>query len=220
MKILIAEDDQQIAEGLIKNFYEEEIETDWVTDGDQAIENIINANYDLVILDWRMPKRTGVEVCRKLREDGNNIPIILLTALSDVSNKVQALDYGADDYITKPFSFKELKARIMAITRRNNRSKITFDSFTIDLIDHKLLRSGDEIKLSEKEFELLYYFIQNKGIIITKEELCKNVWKLNFVPETNIVEATVKNLRKKLETNSDKKHIKNIYGEGYIFLTE
>lgn len=222
MKILIAEDDSQIAESLIKNFMEENLIPDLVTDGEEALKKVKNFYYDIIILDWRMPKLSGIEVCRKIRDMNIITPIILLTALSDISNKVEALNSGADDYLTKPFSFQELFARILAINRRNERTrKVTFDNFTLDYINHKLLcNENEEIRLTDKEFELLHHFIINKGTILSKEEICESVWQLNFVPETNIVEAALKNLRKKLETSSNKKYIKNIYGEGYIFLCD
>ena len=220
MKILIAEDDKQIAQSLLKNFEEESIYPDWVLDGEEAVDKVKINKYDIIILDWRMPKLTGLEVCKKIRNLKIVTPIILLTALSEVSNKVDALNNGADDYVTKPFSFEELYARIYAVLRRNKGNlEITFDNFTLDLLNHKLMdKNKEEIKLTVKEFELLKFFIENRGTILSKEELCENVWQLNFVPETNIIEASLKNLRKKLESVSSKNYIKNIYGEGYIFL--
>jgi len=222
MRILIAEDDFNIANSLSKSFTDEKIETIIANDGEETIQQLVKGNFDVLLLDWRMPKKNGLEVCKILREKGNQIPIILLTALTDISNKVEALNTGADDYITKPFSFTEVLARINAIMRRQTSSKleITVGKMKINLIEHKLFIDKKEIKLTEKEFELLNYFIENKGIILNKEELCKKVWHYDFVPETNIVESAVKNLRKKIEEHCNKKLIKNIYGEGYIFIEE
>lgn len=222
MKILIAEDDSNIANSLSKSFNDEKIQTVIAGDGEQALQFVNTDNFDILLLDWRMPKKDGLEVCKLIRLSGSSLPIILLTALSDISNKVEALNLGADDYITKPFSFPEVLARINAVLRRRNSNKleITIGKMKINLVEHKLFIDGNEIKLTEKEFELLNHFIENKGVILSKEELCKNVWHYDFIPETNIVESAVKNLRRKIEEHCNKKLIKNVYGEGYIFIEE
>lgn len=219
MKILIAEDEYDIAASLKKNFSDEAIEADIAGDGEEALAMISKLSYDALILDWRMPKLSGVEVCAKLRSQGNNIPVLMLTALSDINNKVEALNIGADDYLTKPFSFKEVFARINALLRRStSQISIVFGNMQLNLAEHKLFINNSEIKLTEKEFDLLKYFISNRGRIIGKEELCNKVWGYNFLPETNIVESSVKNLRKKIESVCDKVLLKNIYGEGYILI--
>jgi DNA-binding response OmpR family regulator len=145
-----------------------------------------------------------------------------LTALSDISNKVEALNAGADDYITKPFSFEEVFARINAVLRRyqSSVSALPFGDYFLDLIERTIISSEDKIKLSEKEFELLRYFLFNKGSIVSREQICESVWNIPCTPQTNIVEVTVKNLRKKLETGLNKKFIRTIYGEGYIFFAD
>ncbi len=222
MEILIAEDDEQIANSLKKNFSEEGNHVIIAKDGEEAIHFSDSIKFDIALLDWRMPKFSGIEVCRYIRKSGNNVPVILLTALSQVKNKVEALNLGADDYVTKPFSFEELNARITAVVRRyqTNTNELSFNDITLDLIGRKAITPGGEIRLSTKEFDLLKYFIIHKGSIMSKEDICREVWDLDFVPETNIVEATVKNLRRKLEENNEKNLIKSIYGEGYIFIAE
>ena len=222
MKILIAEDEATIANSLKKNFADEEHNAEIANDGEEALDKIRNNNFDAILLDWRMPKLSGLEVCKKLRNEGFNKPIILLTALTDISNKVEALNTGADDYITKPFSFEEVMARIEAVVRRYKSSTriIIFDKYKLDLIARILDTPNGKIRLTDKEFELLKYFLENKGSIITKERLCRDVWELPFTPTTNMVEVTIKNLRKKIEDESSKKYIKTIYGEGYLFLTD
>ncbi|GMU96266.1 response regulator transcription factor [Ignavibacterium album] len=223
MQILIAEDEQQIAESLKKNFRDEGFNAMIACDGEMALKLLDEIEFDLLLLDWRMPKRSGLDVCRTLRQKGIQIPIILLTALGDLSNKVEAFNAGADDYITKPFSFDEVLARINAVVRRYRLSKdiIEFEDFTLDL-SRRLVITLDkkQIHLSDKEFDLLKFLVQKKGEIVSKEILCKNVWNLNFVPQTNICEATVKNLRKKLEEATGKKYIKTIYGEGYSLIAD
>ena len=222
MYILIAEDDEQIANSLRKNFAEDGNPVMIANDGEEAIHFLNSISFDVVLLDWRMPKVSGIEVCRYLRESGNKVPVILLTALSQVKNKVEALNLGADDYITKPFSFDELTARINAVVRRyqSNTNELIFNDITLDLISRRVNSPRGEIYLSGKEFDLLRYFILHKGTIMSKENICKEVWNFEFVPATNIIEATVKNLRKKIEDNTGKNLIKSIYGEGYLFITE
>ncbi len=222
MKILIAEDEITIANSLKKNFADEGHNALIANDGENTINQIQENDFDVILLDWRMPKLSGLEVCKKLRNEGFNKPIILLTALTDIANKVEALNAGADDYITKPFSFEEVMARIEAVVRRYKSSTrtIIFDKYKLDLVSRIVQTPDEQIRLTDKEFELLKYFLENKGSIITKERLCRDVWELPFTPTTNMVEVTIKNLRKKIEDESSKKYIKTIYGEGYLFLTD
>lgn len=223
MEILIAEDERQIADSLKKNFSDEGHNAIVAVDGDEALKFSESIKFDLILLDWKMPKQTGLEVCKKIRQSDSKIPIILITALGDISNKVQALNAGADDYITKPFSFEEVFARINAVLRRTRIANeiLEFDDLKLDLNKRKVsTTTGKDIHLSDKEFDLLKYMISNKGEILSKEILCKAVWDLNFTPQTNICEATVKNLRKKLEEITGRKYIKNIYSEGYILIAD
>ncbi len=222
MNILIVEDEKQIANSLKKNFESEGHGCVICYDGECALNVISKQNFDVLLLDWRIPKISGIEVCKRVRESNNQIPIILLTALTDIKNKIEAFNFGADDYITKPFSFVEVLARINAVVRRYKTSIniLEFDNISLDLIEHTLITPEVEIKLPEMEFELLKYFLEHKASIISREKLCDDVWKLPYTPTTNVVDVTVKNLRNKLEEISDKKYIKTVYGEGYIFITE
>jgi len=223
MQILLAEDEIQISESLKKHFVDEGHLVSIANDGSEALKLIDSINYDVILLDWKMPKLTGIEVCKKIRSTNHNIPIILLTALGDISNKVEALNAGADDYITKPFSFDEVYARINAVLRRVSiaNDRLEFDDLTLDLNKRKVVTfANKEIHLTDKEFDLLKYLILNRGEIVSKDILCQTVWNLNFTPQTNICEATVKNLRKKLEEITGRKYIKNIYGEGYILIAD
>lgn len=223
MEILIAEDEIQIAEPLRKNFLEEGHHAMIAKDGEEAINLVDKIQFDVIVLDWKMPKMSGIEVCKKLRDAENNTPIILLTALTQISNKVEALNSGADDYITKPFSFEELLARIKAVVRRYNLNSDTleFDDLIINLPQREVdTIQGKKIELTDKEFELLKYLIKNSGDVVNKDQLLKEVWHLDFTPQTNICEATIKNLRKKLEEQTGKKYIKTLYGEGYLLIAE
>lgn len=223
MNILIAEDEKDIAHSLRKNFEIEGYNSEVAYDGEEAIKLIQEKSFDLILLDWRMPKISGIQVLKFLREEKKlTIPTILLTALTDISNKVEALEFGADDYITKPFSFNELVARIHAIMRRykSTNKEIKFNNCILDLITRTITCEENELRLTDKEFELFKYLLENEGEIISREKLCKNVWGLNFIPTTNIVEAAVKNLRKKLEELTGNKFIRTIYGEGYLFILD
>jgi len=223
MEILIAEDEIQIAEPLRKNFLEEGHHAMIANDGEEALNLADKIKFDVIILDWKMPKVSGLEVCKKLRQLKIKAPIILLTALTQISNKIEALNVGADDYLTKPFSFNELLARIKAVVRRYNITTETleYDDLMLDILSRNVETiSGKNIDLSDKEFELLKYLIQNKGEVVDKEHLCKEIWNLDFVPKTNVCEVTIKNLRKKLEEKTGKKYIKTLYGEGYLLIAD
>ncbi len=223
MHILIAEDEQSLAHSLQKSFQAEGFKASVVYDGQEVLDFLENDDsVDIILLDWRMPKKNGYEVCKTLRAQGNKTPILLLTALNDISNKVEALNAGADDYITKPFAFKELIARVNAVLRRvqNSKESLKFGQCVLNIVNHEIRSPRGQIKLSEKEFELLYYFAQHKNSIITREQIAKDIWNLNFLPTTNFIEATIKNLRKKLAEITDCHHIKTVYGEGYTFIEE
>jgi len=220
MNILIAEDDRIIAGSLKKNFFEEGHFALITADGESALKFLEEIVFDILLLDWRMPKVDGITVCRKVRESGNNVPIILVTALSDVMNKVEALDLGADDYITKPFSFIELLARINAVLRRveGKIEKIQFDDLTLDLFSHVIYGKNIQVKLTDKEFELLRFFLNHKGVILNKELISREIWGSAAFQSSNVIEVTVKKLRRKIEENFGKEFIKSVYGEGYSFV--
>ncbi len=222
MRILVAEDEPQLANSLKRNFEAEGHQAVIACNGKQVLDILSRKHFDVLLLDWRMPKLSGIEVCKRLRTAGNDIPIILLTALSNISHKLEALHLGADDYITKPFSFEEVLARIHAVVRRSRSATpvVRFGSLELNLITRILKTPCGELKLPEKEFELLHYFIRHPNSIISKEQLAKEVWQLPFYPTTNFIEATVKNLRKKLEAHCGKKFIQTIYAEGYILLPD
>lgn len=223
MEILIAEDEKQIAETLRKSFLEEGHHAMVAYDGKETLRLINEIQFDVVLLDWVMPQISGIEVCRKIREANNPVPIILLTALTQISNKVQALNIGADDYITKPFSFIEVMARINAVLRRYSQTSdlLHFGDLILNVHDRVIETTRNvKIKITDKEFELIKYFITNKRIILSRESICRNVWGSDFIPSSNNVDVTVKNLRKKLEEATGKKYIKSIYGEGYVLIAE
>lgn len=223
MEILIAEDETQIAEPLRKNFLEEGHHAMIANNGEIALNLVDKIQFDIILLDWKMPKVSGLDVCKKIRQTNTTTPIILITALGQTSNKVNALNSGADDYITKPFSFEELLARINAVIRRYNlvSETVEYGDLIMNIPNRNVETiSGKKIELTDKEFELLKFLINNKGDVIDKDQLRKEIWNLDFSPKTNICEVTIKNLRKKLEENTGKKYIKTLYGEGYLLIAE
>lgn len=219
-KILIVEDEKKIANSLKKNFNDEGFATTVSYDGAEALEVVSKEKFDIILLDWRLPEVTGINVCKRIRSANDKTPIILLTALSNINNKVEALNSGADDYVTKPFSFAEVLARVNALIRRDKLSNnvIEFNNISLNLITHVLETEKGSLKLPEMEFELLKYFLDNKDQIINRETLSEDVWKLKFSPSTNVVDVTIKNLRNKLEEYTGNKFIKSVYGEGYLFI--
>jgi DNA-binding response OmpR family regulator len=220
MKILIVEDEKKIAESLRKNFDDEGFETTLAFDGLTALSIISKEKFDLILLDWRIPEVTGINVCKRIRDAHDRTPVILLTALTDVSNKIEALNCGADDYITKPFLFEEVLARVNATIRRDKflSNVLEFGNLSLNIVTHILETENESVKLPEMEYELLKYFLEHKNQILNRETLSEEVWKLRFSPSTNVVDVTVKNLRKKLEEYAGNKFIKSVYGEGYLFI--
>jgi len=217
MKLLIIEDDSSIRNVLRMSLESSCFVVDTAEDGDLGSYMARSNDYDLIILDNVLPKKLGREVCRDIRESGKNTPIILLSMKSDVLEKVSVLDAGADDYMTKPFSFEELLARIRALTRRpkNIKEKIfKVVDVTLDSDKYFVSKSGKEIELTKKEFSLLEYLLINKEKVVTRGQILEHVWDINADPFSNTIESHIVNLRRKIG-DVNKKIIKNIPGRGY-----
>ncbi len=220
MHLLVVEDEQKIANFLRRGFIEERYAVDMAKDGEEALyKNDIN-DYDCVILDVMLPKVDGITVCRKIREKNTQIPILLLTARDAVEDKILGLDAGADDYVTKPFSFIELSARIRALMRRGKKADpviLTFDTLSLNPATKTAIRNGKTIVLTSREYGLLEYFMKNPNILLTKTQLLEHVWDYNYDGMSNIVETYVKYLRKKIRVSpSNKDVIHTMRGSGYI----
>lgn len=217
MKLLIIEDDSSIRNVLRMSFEASCFAVDTAEDGEQGSYMARTNYYDLIILDNVLPKKLGKKVCQEIREAGKTTPIILLSMKSDVLEKVAVLDAGADDYITKPFSFEELLARIRALTRRPQ--KISENVFRIKDIElnadrHTVSKSGSEVELTKKEFALLEYLLKNKEKVLTRGQILEHVWDINADPFSNTIESHIVNLRKKIG-DTRKNIIKNLPGRGY-----
>lgn len=221
MKLLIVEDEPHLLAILRKGLAESNHDVSVSLDGKTAIEMITNYNFDVVILDIMLPDINGIEICRRVRSSQNYVPILLLTALGTSENIVTGLNSGADDYLVKPFKFRELEARIQALYRRSHMQQdvgqnITIGDLTINIKAKTVERNGTPIVLTAKEFKLLYHLARNKDMIVSREQILDNVWDINFDMNTNVVDVYINYLRKKIDKPFEQKLIHTIKGLGYV----
>ncbi|MFQ5451445.1 MAG: heavy metal response regulator transcription factor [Nitrospinaceae bacterium] len=219
MRILIVEDEKKVAGFIKKGLEEETYAVDVAYDGEEGLYMGRQNQYDLIILDLMLPIRDGLEVLSKLRENKVDTPILLLTAKDSVEDKVTGLNTGADDYLTKPFAFSELLARIRVLLRRGKgetQTVLEIDGLTLDLVSHKVNRQGEEIELTGKEYSLLEYFMRNQGKVLTRTMIAEHVWDYNFDTFTNVIDVYVNHLRKKIDKNHSQKLLHTLRGVGYI----
>ncbi len=220
IKILVIEDDLGVIDILNKNLVDEDYDVALAYDGKKGIELAQKYKYDIILLDVIMPYKNGIEICKELKQDkGFNTPILMLTALGSSENIIEGLDSGADDYVTKPFKFEVLNARIKALLRRNQNSivnNIIYDELTLNTDTKVLTRSGKDISLTQKEYRLLEYLFSNRGRVIPREELLSKVWNINFDLTTNIIDVYINYLRNKIDKDYERKYINTITGHGFI----
>jgi DNA-binding response OmpR family regulator len=217
MKILIVEDEIKLNKGLVRGLQNLGYAVDSAFDGEEGEKMAKWNEYDLIILDIMMPKRTGIEVCQNLRALGKTVPILMLTAKDSTADKVTGLDIGADDYLVKPFAFDELAARIRTLLRRPALTAtdiLTLDDLTLDTRTQKVVLNKKEISLTLREYGLLEYFMRNYGTVLTRVDLLEHVWDRNYDSLSNVVDVHLKNLRKKLPKNYAKR-IETVWGKGY-----
>ncbi len=218
MRILVIEDDEDIQNVLKVSLEAETFSVDCAPDGETGSYMARTNEYDLIILDFMMPKKDGKTVCKEIRDAGKTMPIIMLTVRSTTEAKVELLNAGADDYLTKPFSFQELKARINALLRRPQQlqaNTLEVGDLSIDTLRHKVVRAEKEIYLTRKEFSLLEYLLRHQGIVVSRGMIMEHVWDAEGDPFSNTIEAHILNLRKKIDTPSKKKLIHTVPGRGY-----
>lgn len=218
MRILIVEDQRKMSAFLKKGLTEKGYTVDITESGATAESLAGEVTYDLILLDAMLIDQNGFDTARHLRKDGYTGPILMLTALTGTKDKVHGLDAGADDYLTKPFEFDELLARIRALLRRNKstlQSALRFEDLEIDLVTRTVSRNGQKISLTPKEFSLLEYFMRNPNRPISRTELCEHVWDIHFDHESNVVDVYVNFLRKKIDQPHKKKLIQTVIGSGY-----
>lgn len=218
MRILIAEDDRDLANVIVHWLESEGIVADCCHDGSKALEMIGALAYDVVILDIMMPGRDGLEVVRQLRSEGNSCPVIFLTARDSIEDRVQGLDAGGDDYLTKPFALEELSARIRALSRRGSEQRESLyqiEDLTLDVKRHFVVRAGEEIRLSMREFMILEYMMRNAGLVLSREQIERYVWNYEYVSSSNIVDVYIRNLRRKIDEGHELKLIRTVRSVGY-----
>jgi two-component system, OmpR family, copper resistance phosphate regulon response regulator CusR len=223
MRVLLVEDDVRIANFVAKGLRENAYAVDTAVDGEAGLYQAEINEYDVIILDVMLPKKDGFEICRELREKNNKTPIMMLTARDAVEDKVSGLDFGADDYLTKPFAFNELLARIRALLRRNKEirpAKIVIADLEIDTSAQRIWREGREISLTTKEYALLEYLAREKGKVVGREEISTHVWDENFDAFSNLIEVYVKRLRSKMDEGFAVQLIHTRRGAGYILDAE
>ena len=220
-KILVVEDEENLSMLIEYNLNKVGYKSIIASDGEQAMDRLKESKFDLVILDWMIPKLSGIEVCRRIRgnSDFNSLPIIMLTALGDENDKIRGLDTGADDYLTKPFSFPELMARIKALLRRSNANdadEINVGDISVNLREYKVTRSGKEIDIGPIEFKLLNCFIKQPRRVFSREQLLDHVWGVdNINVEIRTVDVHIGRLRKALSIKGTKDPIRTVRSAGY-----
>ena len=219
MRLLFAEDELDLTRILTKKFTEEGYSVDSGLDGEEALDYLTSADYDVAVLDVMMPKLSGFEVLASIRRRGITTAVLLLTARDSVKDRVHGLDAGADDYLVKPFSMDELLARIRALTRRSfdtGTSVVRVGDLTVDLASHAVHRAGAPITLSAKEYALLEYLILNRNVVLSRDKIENHIWNFDYEGGTNVVDVYVSYLRKKVDDGHPAKLIHTVRGFGYV----
>ncbi|HQF41290.1 MAG TPA: response regulator transcription factor [Ignavibacteriaceae bacterium] len=219
MKILVVEDEKKVASFIKKGLEEEYYSVDAAFDGKEGLKLALNEEYDLIILDLMLPYKDGISILKEIRNEKIFTPVLILTARDTVQDKVKGLDTGADDYLSKPFSFEELLARIRALLRRNSLEKNNYlqaGDLKLDIENHKIFRNDVEIILTPKEFAVLEYLLRNKNRVISRTKLSEHIYEFHFDPETNVIDVFINKLRNKVDKGFEKQIIQTVRGVGYL----
>ena len=226
-RILIIEDEKNLNNIIVKKLVMEKYGVDSCFNGDDALDYIFSAEYDVIISDIMLPGIDGFEILKTIREKGIKTPVLLLTALDGIEDRVKGLDYGADDYLVKPFAFDELMARIRVLLRRNstngnsNASNVfSIANLTVNCNSHDVFRDDVPIKLSTREFTILEYMIRNKERVLSREQIEQHIWNYDYEGGTNVIDVYIRYLRKKIDKNFEPKLIHTIRGVGYVLKVE
>jgi DNA-binding response OmpR family regulator len=225
MNLLVVEDDEKIGSFIARGLEQEGHHVDWVKNGNDGLKSARAGRYDAAVVDRMLPGCDGMEMIRRLRDEKNATPIIVLSAKSTVDDRVAGLQAGADDYLTKPFSFAELVARLQALLRRASNpvgsvTSLAYADLSLDLFARRATRAGKTIDLQAKEFGLLEYFLRNPGHVLSKTMILERVWDYAFDPQTNVVDVLVSRLRSKIDRGFDKELLHTIRGVGYVLRSD
>jgi heavy metal response regulator len=219
VRLLVVEDEAKVASFIKRGLEEESYAVDVAVDGEEAVSMVDIYDYDMILLDIMLPKLDGLAVLGHIRKVKKSIPVILLTAKDMVDDKVKGLDMGADDYVTKPFSFDELLARIRALLRRGKSEeslRLVVGDLELDPVTRKVTRQGNDISLTTKEYSLLEYFMRNPGRILTRTMISEHVWSIKFDTFTNVIDVYINYLRNKIDKDYPKKLLHTVRGVGYM----
>jgi len=220
MRALLVEDDTTIADFVVRGLREAGLVVDHAVDGEAGLTAATTQPYDVAIVDLMLPKRDGLSLIEGLRRRGVTTPVLILSARRSVDDRVRGLQTGGDDYLTKPFAFAELLARVQALIRRATRTPepttLTVEEVTLDLLSRRVTRAGKPIDLRPREFTLLEYLMRNQGNVVSKTMILSHVWEYNFDPQTNIVDVLVSRLREKIDRPFEKKLLHTVRGVGYV----
>lgn len=218
MRILIIEDDVKIARLIQNGLLKTRFDTEIIHDGLAGLKKALEEDFDLIILDLMLPRLDGFSLLKTLREKKSEVPVLILSARRAVEDRVRGLELGSDDYLIKPFAFEELLARINALLRRRGfrRNLLKVADLELDLIQRKVRRGGQEIELSNKEFQLLKYLMEHQGQVLTRSQILSRVWGYHFDPSTNIVEVHICRLREKIDKGFSKRLLHTVRGAGYV----
>ena len=227
MRILVIEDEKNLNDIIVKRLILEKYGVDTCFNGNDALEYIFSTEYDVIVSDIMLPGIDGFEILKRIREKGIKTPVLLLTALDGIEDRVKGLDYGADDYLVKPFAFDELMARIRVLLRRNstngnsNASNVfSIANLTVNCNSHDVFRDDVPIKLSTREFTILEYMIRNKERVLSREQIEQHIWNYDYEGGTNVIDVYIRYLRKKIDKNFEPKLIHTIRGVGYVLKVE
>ncbi|WKY45108.1 response regulator transcription factor [Eubacteriaceae bacterium ES2] len=223
MKILIAEDEKALQILIVEKLKDAGYSVDGCFDGEEAVSYVDVYEYDLIVLDVMMPKIDGLAVIEYIRKKKIKTPILLLTAKNDISDRVKGLDAGADDYLTKPFSFDELFARLRALLRRQENivdNTLELADLTLNTVSKVVIRDGETIELTAKEYAILEYFLRNKNNILTRQQIAEHVWNAEYDNDSNVVDVYIRYLRRKIDDGFQQKLIHTVRGIGYVLKEE
>jgi len=220
MRLLLVEDDVKIASFIMKGLKSAGFAVDWAGDGEKGLRMALTEPYDTAIIDLMLPKMDGLSIIEKIRKEKIRIPVIILSAKGSIDDRVRGLQAGSDDYLTKPFAFSELLARVQALIRRTGGlaepTRLQVADLSMNLVTREVMRGEKVIELPPAEFSLLEYLMRNTGRIVSKTMIMEHVWNYNFDPQTNVVEARICRLRDKVDRHSDRKLIQTVRGVGYV----